>query len=117
MAKYTPIEKNPYYRRNRSVPKNENFEKPSIHFYPDITDELLKSKNYDIPFLYTFASTAAAIEKLEDEIHTLQMSFANQTTARTYDCYVHYMDPTTDTQKIGLIGFGNGGAIMIREWV
>lgn len=90
--------------------------KPSIHFYPDLTDELLKSGKYDIPFKLTYTDTMNAIREMEDDIHTIQMVFATPDTDKIYDCYVHYLDPKTNTQKIGLIGFGTAG-IIIREWV
>lgn len=115
MAKYIPIEKSSYYKRSQATPK-EQVEKPMIHFYPDVTDEMISSGKYDIPFILSYKDMEQAIAKGEDDIHTCQMVFANPTVAQSYDCYVHYIDAEKETQRIAHIEF-NRGQIVIKEWV
>lgn len=113
MAHYKSIRNDKYYRE--PLLKNKG-PKPEIHFYPDATDELIRSDRYDIDWTLSYADCLAKIGRLED-VWTTQMAFANPKIAETYDCFIHYLDMTNDTQKVGLIDFNSRGEVMIKEWV
>ena len=53
MARYKDFKNDKFYKRP-GTPVNQA-PKPEIHFYPDITDEALKSDKYDIDFTLSYA--------------------------------------------------------------
>lgn len=113
MAQFKSIRDNDFYRKKS--PKHEG-PKPEIHFYPDVTDEILKSDRYDIDWVLSYADVLKKMKEFED-IHTPQMAFANAKTADTYDCYIHYLDLKNDTQKVAHVGFNMRGEVFVKEWV
>lgn len=113
MSTYKPIKDNDYYRQDRSVNPN----KPSIHFYPNITDNDLREEDLDIEFTVSYKDTLDKIQSGIDDIHTVQMSFANPKTAERYRCYIHLVDIKNNTQRIGLLEFANTGEYYIKEWL
>lgn len=113
MSTYKPIKDNDYYRQDRSVIPH----KPIIHFYPDVTDKDITEGELDIEFTLSYKDTLDQIQKGVDDIHTMQMSFANPKTAEKYRCLIHLLDIPNNTQRIGLLAFSNTGEFYIKEWL
>lgn len=113
MAQYRSVKNDKYYKEPLLKHRGP---KPEIHFYPDATDKLILSDKYDIDWTLSYADCLAKMEKMED-IYTTQMAFANQKTAETYDCYIHFLDMSNDTQRVGLLDFNARGDATIKEWV
>ena len=76
MAQYKDIKDQEFYKK-KNIPVGP---KPEIHFYPDITDDALKSGNIDIDFSLSYIDTLNKINSHVDDIHTPQMAFANPKT-------------------------------------
>ena len=49
MSQFKSIKNDPYYKQQQA--RKYDGPKPSIHFYPDVTDEILKSNKYDIDWI------------------------------------------------------------------
>lgn len=113
MAQFKSIKNDPYYRNQIPIHSGP---KPEAHFYPDITDEVLRSNKYDIDFTLSYADALKKIEKLED-IWTIQMGLANAKTAESYNCFIHYLDTENDTQKVAIVTFNMRGEAILKEWV
>lgn len=114
MARYKDFKNDKFYKRP-GTPVNQA-PKPEIHFYPDITDEALKSDKYDIDFTLSYADVKKKMEALED-IWTPQMAFANRYTAEHYTVYIHYLDMENDTQRVAIVDFSLSNEVIVREWV
>lgn len=115
MAKsYLDPKKDKYYHHT-GVAKYSG-EKAEAHFYPDITDEMLLSKKYNIEWTLSYADCLKKINNIED-FHTPQMAFCNPRTAETYDCFIHKINPTDNTQEVALVGFNSVGEVQVKEWV
>lgn len=115
MSQFKSIKNDPYYKQQQA--RKFDGPKPSIHFYPDVTDEILKSNKYDIDWILSYADAMKKINALEDDIHTPQMVFANAKTADSYELFVHYLDIKHDTQRIAHIGFNMKNEVFVKEWV
>lgn len=113
MAQYKDIKDQEFYKK-KNIPVGP---KPEIHFYPDITDDALKSGNIDIDFSLSYIDTLNKINSHVDDIHTPQMAFANPKTAEVYDCYMHQLDLANGLQKIALIEFARNGEVIVKEWL
>lgn len=114
MAQFKDVKDQEYYKR-RNIPANPN--KPEIHFYPDVTDEFIKSDEYDIDFTLSYADCLKKISEGVEDIHTPQMAFANPKTAGTYECYMHYIDLKKGTQRIAVVEFSLRGELVVKEWI
>lgn len=115
MSQFKSVKNDPYYKQQQA--RKFDGPKPSIHFYPDVTDEILKSNKYDIDWILSYADAMKKINALEDDIHTPQMVFANAKTADSYELFVHYLDIKHDTQRIAHIGFNMKNEVFVKEWV
>lgn len=113
MSQFKSIKDDKYYRDK--IYKNKG-PKPEIHFYPNITDEILKSDRYDIDWTLSYADCLSKIQALED-IYTTQMAFANAKTADDYEVYIHILDFKTETQKVAHVEFNMMNEIVVKEWV
>ena len=113
MSQFRSIKNDDYYKRKS--PKYTG-PKPEIHFYPDVTDEVLKSDRYDINWTLSYADVLKKINALED-IHTPQMAFANAKTGDAYNCFVHYLDIKNETQRVAHVEFNMRGEVIVKEWV
>lgn len=113
MAQFKSVKNDPYYRKQHPVNSGP---RPEAHFYPDITDEVLRSNKYDIDFTLSYADALVKIQNLED-IWTVQMALANAKTADAYDCFIHYLDTENNTQKVAHVTFNMRGEVVVKEWV
>ena len=115
MSQFKSVKNDPYYKQPQA--RKYDGPKPSIHFYPDVTDEVLKSDKYDIEWIFSYADVMKKISNMEDDIHTPQMAFANAKTADTYELYIHYLDTKNDTQRVAHVGFNMKNEVFVKEWV
>lgn len=111
---YQSPKNNPYYKPP-GIPVHQG-PRAEAHFYPTVTDAMLKSDKYNIDWVLSYADCLKKINNLED-VHTTQMAFCNPRTAETHDCYIHKINVNDNTQEIGLVGFDSVGDIKIQEWV
>lgn len=114
MAQFKSVKNDGYYRQDKL--KYGSGPKPEAHFYPDVTDDVLKSGKYDIEWILSYADTEKAIKAFES-VHTIQMAFANANTADTHDIYIHYLDIVNDTQRVAHVEFNMRNEPIIKEWV
>ena len=112
-SQFRDIKDQEFYKR-RNIPTGP---KPEIHFYPDITDDAIKSGAIDIDFTLSYIDVLNKINNGEDDIHTPQMAFANPKTAETYDCYMHKLDLVNGVQTIARIEFSYSGEVIVKEWI
>lgn len=114
MSQFKSIKDNEFYKRQQS--RKYEGPKPEFHFYPNVTDEVLKSDRYDIDWTLSYADVQKKMANFED-IYSPQMAFANAKTADTYECFVHYLDFKNETQRVAHVGFNMRGEIFVKEWV
>ena len=113
MAQFKSIRDDDYYKKK--IYKNSG-PKPEAHFYPDVSDEILRSDRYDIDWTLSFVDCKRKIDNLED-FWTPQMVFANTEVANTYNVFIHYLDTKNDTQRVARVEFNMRNEIIVKEWV